>query len=104
MLGLKRFRRPRGRSAHSDRGVELTRQGLSMMSALLMSFEPIRFELMDEFGSELPGYHPAEREGLSHPIGSSPTASNQIWYMKTRCSLGCTKTLLPSFRPKSPKR
>lgn len=104
MFGLKRYRRSRERSAHSGERVELTANCLPMISALLMSFEPIRFELMDEFGAELPGQHPAEREGLSHPVGSPPTASNQIWYMKTRFSFGWRKTLLPSFRPSSPKR
>jgi hypothetical protein len=101
---LKRYRRSRERSAHSGERVELTPNCWPMISALLMSFEPIRFELMDEFGAELPGQHPAEREGRSHPVGSPPTASNQIWYMKTRFSFGCRKTLLPSFRPSSPKR
>jgi hypothetical protein len=104
VLGLKRFRRPLGRSARSGEHVELTTQGLPMISALLMSFEPIRFELIDEFGSELVGPHLAEREGLPHPVGYPPSASNQIWYMKTRFSFGCRKTLLPSFRPNSPKR
>lgn len=104
VFGRKRSRRSRERSSHSGERVELTTQGLPMSSALLMSFEPIRFELIGEFGAELPAQHPAEREGLSHPVGSPPTASNQIWYMKTRFSFGCRKTLLPSFRPSSPKR
>jgi hypothetical protein len=49
-----------------------------MISALLMSFEPIRFELMDEFGAELPGQHPAEREGCrtrSDPLQPHPIRS-----------------------------
>jgi hypothetical protein len=65
VFGLKRFRRSRQGSAHSGERVELTTQGLPMISALLMSFEPIRFELMDEFGAELAAQHPAEHEGCS---------------------------------------
>jgi len=68
-----------------------------------MSFEPIGLEPMERLDAQL-SQASLPTSGVATGRIRPKGGSNQIWYIKTRFSFGCRKTLLPSFRPSSLKR